>query len=350
MKEEEAKDQPKKNGRGELKKTIGAVLLILILVLGFAVGTLLVIPAFEKLPAQSEEEHPESADWMSALPDNRKLSRIRIPGVHDAATEYVELAFVTRCQQKSIGELLQDGYRYLDIRLAVEKRTKGEGTDLHLRFMHGPMKCKTGFWPWEANLYLENVLEDCYKFLEEHPGETIIFVVKQESGDESVEEFQAVLNGYISEHKDKWLLKDKELPTLGEARGKLVLFRRYADEAGLGADAGLPLIWSDQGNKDEVGQNYQTEDNGGFTLAVQDRYKYTNEDKWAAFTAKQPKEADVTVSFLSTAGSWVIGHPYANAEELNGKLMQLREKEIPKGWIILDFGNQDLARKIYETN
>ena len=36
------------------------------------------------------------------------------------------------------------------------------------------------------------------------------------------------------------------MPTLGQARGKLVLLRRWEDEAGLGARAGLPLLWEDQ--------------------------------------------------------------------------------------------------------
>ena len=42
-------------------------------------------------------------------------------------------------------------------------------------------------------------------------------------------------------------------------------------------------------------RNYLYEDNGVFTLAVQDRYKYAVEDKWAAFTAKPSKETDVTL-------------------------------------------------------
>ena len=236
------------------------------------------------------------------------------------------------------------------MRLAVEKKTKGEGTDLHLRFMHGPMKCKTGFWPWESNLYLENVLEDCYAFLDAHPGETIIFVAKQEVRSESVEEFQWILKNYVDRHKDKWLLKDDGIPTLGEARGKIVLFRRYVDAAGFGADAGLPLIWTDQGNKDHVERNYVYEDNGLFKLAVQDRYKYANDDKWTAFTAKPTKEREVTLSFLSTAGNWIVGHPYAYASNLNPRLLALPKEELPEGWIVVDFGDAELAHHIFSAN
>ncbi|MBQ7601131.1 MAG: hypothetical protein IJU49_03075, partial [Lachnospiraceae bacterium] len=175
-KDEKKVKEPVKGFRKFLRgflKTIGIVLLVLVL----AAGALLVIPAFER----SADPDLYIMDWMRGLPDEKKLSEIRIPGVHDAATENVELAFVTRCQEHSIKKLLTDGFRYLDIRLAIEKKANGEGTDQKLRFVHGPMKCKTGFWPWVSNLYLDDVLKDCYEFLENHPDETILFAVKQES-------------------------------------------------------------------------------------------------------------------------------------------------------------------------
>ena len=344
-KREKKEKKPVKGFRKFLRgffKLVGVLLLLLVLL----AGALLVIPAFEKDDAKMD---PALADWMRSVPDEKKLSEIRIPGVHDAATENVELAFVTRCQQKNILELLADGFRYLDIRLAVDASHQENGGS-SLRFMHGPMKCKTGFWPWEENLYLEGLLKDCYAFLDAHPGETILFVVKQESGQESVREFQTILNRYISEQKDKWLLTDGEIPTFKEARGKLVLFRRYEDEAGLGSDAGIPLLWADQGNKDHTEMNYAVSQSGAFKLAVQDRYKYGNEDKWAAFTAKSSEKAEVTVSFLSTAGSWVVGHPFLHAKALNPKFLSLKKEELPEGWIILDFGNAELAKHIIEAN
>ena len=335
---------PKKGIHKGLKVFLGLVGALFLALLLF-VGVLLLIPAFERR-ADAAGEHA-GADWMAALQDDRKLSEIRIPGAHDCATEFVQLAFVARCQQNSIGELLEDGFRYLDIRLAAEGGSDGTK---RLRFMHGPTKCKTGFWPWESTLFLEDVLADCYAFLEAHPGETILFVVKKESGSESVREFQEILDRYVSGKKDKWYLSDGEIPTLGEARGKIVLFRRYEDEAGLGAEAGLPILWTDQGNKDRTELNYAYEDNSFYKLAVKDRYKYGNEDKWAAFTAKPAEASDVQVSFLSTAGSWIIGHPFGHAKELDAKLLALPAEDLPEGWIIIDFGTAETAQHIYQAN
>ncbi len=53
---------------------------------------------------------------------------------------------------------------------------------------------------------LEDVLEDCYAVLSAHPTETVIFSVKQEYGDESVAEFQRVLDRYIQEDVERWYL------------------------------------------------------------------------------------------------------------------------------------------------
>ena len=87
-----------------------------------------------------------------------------------------------------------------------------------------------------------------------------------------------------------------------------------------------------------------------FTLAVQDRYKYAVEEKWTAFTAKPSKDTDVTLSFLSTAGNWIVGHPFAYAKDLNKKLLALPKEELPRGWVLVDFGNAELAKHIIEAN
>ena len=114
-----------------------------------------------------------------------------------------------------------------------------------LQLMHGFTSCKTGPMPWSGALTLDDVLAGCYAFLEAHPTETVLFAAKYEHGDASVPEVQQTLDAYIRKNPDRWLLTDT-MPTLGQARGKLVLLRRWEDEAGLGARAGLPLLWEDQ--------------------------------------------------------------------------------------------------------
>lgn len=319
------------------RKLLGFLLVVLLL--AAAVGY--VIPLFE----QDKGEHVDGAeDWMRSLGDDKALNELAIPGTHDSATKYVTLAFFGKCQTKSVGEQLEAGYRYLDIRLAAD------GTQLKL--MHGFVNCKTGVLPWSDTLYLDAVLDECYRFLDAHPGETVLFAVKQEHGKESVAEFQRLLNSYIQKNPERWLLTDT-VPTLGQARGKLVLLRRYADEAGLGWESGIPFCWDSQSGSDDMSLNAAAQDNGSYTLWVQDRYCYPVEEKWMAFLAglglARAQDGEVSLSFLSTKGTLPFGHPYKYASSLNLRLLG-REIKPTDGWIIVDFATAPLAKHIYEVN
>ena len=101
-------------------------------------------------------------------------------GGDDAGTQYVQLGFFSKCQARSAGPQLEDGFRYLDIRFAAS----GDGPGLN----HGFCECRTGAAPWSGRL----MLEECYAFLTAHPIETVIFAVKREHRDESAAEFQRI--------------------------------------------------------------------------------------------------------------------------------------------------------------
>lgn len=317
---------------GKILAWILAALLLFLLVM-------YIIPLTETGDRTSAEG---TADWMRELPDETPLNALVLPGTHDSATRYVQLGFFSKCQGKSIGQQLEAGYRYLDIRLAVN----GDGMIL----MHGFTKCRSGPMPWNSALTLDAVLEDCYAFLSAHPTETVVFAVKQEHGDESVKEFQTILNRYVQEKPEFWLQSDR-IPTLGLARGKLVLLRRYEDEAGLGAAAGVPLLWANQNGHEDTSRNTVSEPNGSYTLWVQDRYEYDTEDKWNAFlgglATSGTAEEELAIHFLSTKGTAAYGHPYSFAKALNPRLL---EQDALSGWIVVDFGSASMAKGIYANN
>lgn len=326
-----------KTGIRILLAVFGGILAAMLL----AVVILIAIPLMERVDASPVAG---SADWMARLPDDAPLGKLSIPGTHDAGTQYVQLGFFSKCQARSISQQLEDGFRYLDIRLAVS----GDGLGLN----HGFCQCRTGAAPWSGRLMLEDVLEDCYAFLSAHPTETVIFAVKQEHGDESVAEFQCVLDRYIQEDAERWYL-GSELPSLGEARGRLILLRRYDDEAGLGINAGVALTWPNQNGYDDPARAFSSEgcSVGSLTLAVQDRYEYDEEEKWAAFCAEADDPDTVALRFLSTKGHMTFGHPHRYAKELNPRLLALCEsRDISLGWTVIDFGNAQLASAIYEQN
>lgn len=332
--------------RDRKKKTIGcllgrflAFLLVLLLLTASAV---LIIPLTEQV---KESAVPGSADWMAELDDGLRLNELVLPGSHDSATQYVQLAFFSKCQALSIGEQLEAGCRYLDIRLGDAER----GEDFP-KLMHGFTKCKAS--AFGGTLYLDEVLNQCYAFLNQHPTETVVFAVKHEHGDMSTAAFQTVLDGFTSARPGFWLLSDS-IPTLGEARGRLVLMRRYEDEAGLGERAGIPFLWPDQKGSESVALNTEPTNQGSFTLWVQDRFEYGTEDKWTAFqkgmaaAEEQRQSGDVTIHFLSTKGTAAYGHPYAFARKLNVRLLEQKQLS---GWIVLDFFDARLARQIYLMN
>ena len=329
----------KKQKRFRAIKLLHLLWILPLLVLLPVAVLMYVVPAFETADRTTVEG---SANWMARLDDGKPLSEVTLPGTHDSATKDVQLAFFSKCQALDIGEQLEAGYRYLDIRLGAD----GE----KLKLMHGFTNCTTMNAPWANALYLDAVLEDCYAFLNAHPTEAVVFAVKQEHGDESVAQFEQLLNAYVQKNPGKWLLTDS-VPTVGEARGKLVLMRRYADEANLGKNSGIPLLWDNQNGHDDVSKNLAVHDNGSYTLSVQDRYEYDAADKWNAFTAGllagRTGADTVSIHFLSTKGTATYGHPYKFAKALNPKLLGT---DALSGWIIVDFADAKLAQHIYETN
>ena len=279
-----------------------------------------------------------AADWMAALPDERVISEIVVPGTHDCASQNAQLGFITKCQALDITQQLNIGARYLDIRLGA--------SDGALKLYHGFTKCKASPLPWAAQIDLEDVLRDCYAFLDAHPGETILFAVKQEHGGLSDAEFDALVQSYVQQNPERWLTPDA-LPTLGEARGKLLLLRRYEG-------SGLPLLWANQNGHDDTSLNAAAEENGSYTLWVQDRYEYDAEDKWDSFLAGLSigiGDGEAAVHFLSTKGSLAYGHPFWFARTLNRRLLRygLPVGE-PLGWIIVDFGSAKLAEHVWRCN
>ena len=66
-----------------------------------------------------------------------------------------------------------------------------------------------------------DVLSQCYRFLDECPGEAVVFQFKNDNGKENEQCFDNLFYTYIKGKEPYWYLEDR-VPTLGAARGKLV--------------------------------------------------------------------------------------------------------------------------------
>lgn len=293
-----------------------------------------------------------AVNWMENIPDETKLSSMSIPGTHDSCTQNVDMRYIFQCQDASIATQLKYGYRYLDMRLVLEKRS-GQET---LVLKHNIARCKVSDSPFSRTLTLADVLKDVYAFLDEHQSETVIMCMKAENSKDDVAAVQKALYEMINQASERWYLKN-EIPTLGAVRGRIVLATRFDDKLQVGSDrCGLYFGWADQGDRTVLTDpTAESVINGRETLCVQDRYNYDVGDKITAIRTclDSSRAADDTffLNFTSTSGSGAVGHPKEYAKDINLDLYAY-EWEAGKayGVIIVDFGPKKIAEKIYGTN
>jgi 1-phosphatidylinositol phosphodiesterase len=164
---------------------------------------------------------PDYTSWMATLPDTLPISAISIPGTHNSHTYYRALPSV-RCQVHPIHSQLENGIRFLDIRVQPVHAVNAKKKDLYL--VHGAFPVSL-----TGPKYLEPVLSVCYDFLAAHPSEMILVSLKREGvGSASDEHLARILEEhYITPHASKWHV-GTTIPYLRDVRGKLVLIRRYA--------------------------------------------------------------------------------------------------------------------------
>ena len=93
---------------------------------------------------------------MASLPPTLPLSALSIPGTHNSHTYYRALPSV-RCQTASIKSQLENGIRFLDIRVQPVHASDASKKDLYL--VHGAFPVSL-----TGPKYLDPVLRICYEF------------------------------------------------------------------------------------------------------------------------------------------------------------------------------------------
>ena len=122
-----------------------------------------VLPLVVVAAACGGDSGPTDPGWMTALPDERNIAELSIPGTHESAALYEPLNSGTaKCQNLTLGEQLAAGVRYFDIRC----RHQSDGFEIY----HGPLYQQQTF---------DQVLSTMYAFLDEHPPPTILMSVKE---------------------------------------------------------------------------------------------------------------------------------------------------------------------------
>lgn len=287
--------------------------------------------------------------WLSKISDDTPLLRINIPGTHDCVTQYVQFSHISKCQNKNIYEQLCLGIRGLDIR--VESRGS------RLKMVHAVAKAFNTRSHLGPQMDMADVLNHCYKFLDENPGEAIVFQFKNDSAREQEKCFDNLFNTYIKENRDKWFLENRE-PLLSEARGKIVLIRRckMADRKEY-TDKNTGVDFSRWVEQDELTPEPLVLKTGGeneMTFVIQDRFKYKPRQRWSEvirpfLDSMKPFENTHIINYLSTAGG--LKGPYNNSKIINPEFIGYPLKNGNYyGMIYMDFPTEQITEKIIKTN
>lgn len=154
---------------------------------------------------------------MSTLPDDTPIARVNLPGTHETCARWGWP--ISNCQTATITGQLLAGIRLLDLRFSYKVRRPGDSMTLmlqrgHLRAYHGIQ-----------NEYLRAsaCLDAIVAFLDLHPSETVVVSIKAEDATVDFEQRVAAL---LDRRPDRWY-REGRWPTLGEVRGRAVLFSRY---------------------------------------------------------------------------------------------------------------------------
>lgn len=153
-------------------------------------------------------------NWITPLDDNIYVSQLSIPGTHDAATSSLDVLNLGKAQEYTIQQQLEMGIRCFDLRPTVNIRNRMGN------IYHGIL---------DTGVSLGDAFSSFNTFLESNPGEFVIVVLRNETGDSNPfsnksKEYGELLKTFMDGQGRVTAFKPDI--TVGEMRGKiLALFR-----------------------------------------------------------------------------------------------------------------------------
>ncbi|QWH75385.1 phosphatidylinositol-specific phospholipase C domain-containing protein (plasmid) [Bacillus mycoides] len=162
----------------------------------------------------------QNSTWMSELEDSKKISELSIPGTHGSMALHGASVFdenLTRNQTMNLSQQLNSGIRYVDMRV---KRVKDS-----FAMYHGIINQKAMF---------EDVLKETIQFLRDHPKETILMRLKEDTDPETGSlSFEQIFKNYKDRNASYFWdpnsvsSSERNNPKLGDVRGKIVLLQNF---------------------------------------------------------------------------------------------------------------------------
>ncbi len=290
------------------------------------------------------------SNWMSFVDGRTPITALNIPATHDSATQFCSFSLFSRTQTLSIGEQLKCGARLLDMRVEY---SNGE-----FYSVHGVAECKNAPGFFAGRLTVQQSLEMVERFLNSNPDECVLFMLKEEKSSAGDSFFDAFFERFIAPKKPAWYLKNR-IPTLEQARGKIVLLRRCgADKTKFGDENGgidftsFPYIGSKSVPDFRFGiiSSADAPDEPVSQIYLQDSYKLPAKSKIEAyrlFLASRLDCRNFNICALNCIGGGMV--PLWNASKVNADFEKYELSDY-FGIVMLDAITPALGRKIYITN
>lgn len=289
------------------------------------------------------------ANWLSALDDSLPITAINMPGTHDSAARYVNFSSLARTQSLSIPQQLCSGVRYFDMRLNV----KGKKIVAY----HSVIPCKKSIGLFAPDITANDIVSDCKSFLEQNPGETVLFLLRQEGLTRDKEFFGKFYDDIIAPSPELWFTENR-IPTLGEVRGKIVLLRSCELDASRFETANSGINFEDypyisSTDTDNFRFKAIEEADGEIVgyMYVQDSYKVEGEKKTKTIASFFDDNLSENHFNICCTNANNLKNPYANAKHINAFLSSYDFKAgSVYGIVSMDFATPELCERIYMTN
>ncbi|KAA0710126.1 hypothetical protein E1301_Tti016663 [Triplophysa tibetana] len=269
-------------------------------------------------PDYDDTSTPEilNPSWMSTIPNTYPLSDVTIPGTHNTMALYG--GSLAECNSWTLALQLRAGIRFLDIRV---------------RHVRGNLTIHHGISYQYA--HFGDVLRDVVAFLREYPTETVLMRLREELSD-TRDIYEAAVR-YIHEYAHWDLLwHSREMPTLGEARGKLIVLQDFS-----GPDLGMYY------NSLDIDDHWMVSSLQPEEVEKKWRSVYTHLEG-AALGNKNHM-------FLTySSGASILAHPNALAKIINPRLHEYLKAYVGQrkrfGIITIDFPGANLVQTIIGFN
>ena len=272
--------------------------------------------------------------WMKRLNGSTLLTRLSIPGAHDAATSTA--SSLGKCQALSIAELWDAGVRVFDLRPAF--------VDEELMIYHGIIATGQKY---------KDIMNFLLQKLDEYPADFVVVIQRHESEGEKegTTGWGAAMGTYVSSISGS-IAAYRSTLTVNDLRGKMLLLSRDNYQGGPIGGYVKNIIDKASSLSDQQAAWINAPVDKQQPLWCQDYYAPSNaNDKWAKLEAMFEATRTATVPYplvMNNTSGYIPGafglvpNYVQNAVNVNARAAEyIRAADFPVGIIMMDFAGAD---------